>query len=1066
MSEQPVSTALSRAVALRFDPNSIVVGGTGVQLQVNPAATATARTIEGTEPVAASATAFGLGAGYSPYYEGLTGPDLFNSANIFIQSGGGLVQGHAEASARAEGRGDQTATALATNVGLANLTYLDRVGAPLLIGTSADPFSASATAGTGSVLGPVAGTTVTSNANATARVRGLQGSGVVIGEGPERPNGIALTDAQIAGAQKASAPLSGPLVINGSGNTPLFDFSSTGGLATANLDLSRRAAATNTVGFYRVIDTQGTVRSADGVLFHPGDSGYAAAALAPDNLVTELQNLSMPKGGTTSRPLFIDETGYAAPFATLQSPGNEGVQVFGFTDSGVFDNFLALSGNTILLEDLKPPFANPNEPDYNDLTTGLTKAVSQPLPILDFRNSDGTYQTTLSLQRQSGSNAELGYYRVLDVNGAIKAADGRILLPGAPDYNSEALRPDNLVSELQNLKIPAGQKSVEIPVTIDENSLIIPYARITPVGAGASAPYELFAYPSANQDAIAHLLSTGQQSFTIEDLLLGNPLRQLPGEPDNNDLTVGFSPFKSVPVPIIAPVFSFYGQPNAVVEARAELFHGDSGNLLGTATADAKGIDSYEIKAVPNGNGDGTATITGDAAARLSVPDVLTAGRDQATLNGSAIGIDASRIFGAPTLNTIVSGKGLATADVASNAGIQLEQLKGIGIQNSLVFTNRGNDVVRGFGGFSGGSLPLAANASADARDAAGIDGSGIYTSGGDDIIFGKILNEVEAGIDANGDGLLEDSVFLDHSATDGGQGGFDGIRNSTVDTGLGNDLIAGSSNGSAFEGAMGNDSIDLDRARSSSLWGGMDNDLLRVNGASENVSYWGSLGNDYLKAGNGSDNKLDGGLGIDISEGGSGSDFFLLGDSAASLTASSSDQTNSTLLSPGYWQSLSDAQKQAVWSSGQVRSANGSLLGGVDTINNFQAGGGGDVLEINSALASMTDELWRQQGALFSVDNKGKLSVQEGSAGSNRIGVVVGTLADIQKMGMSSSSTIAYATDTHQLLYDADGDWRKGTVSMGTVNIAGSGNLTKSNFAFGGTTGGGVGTPSTAGQH
>jgi hypothetical protein len=229
-------------------------------------------------------------------------------------------------------------------------------------------------------------------------------------------------------------------------------------------------------------------------------------------------------------------------------------------------------------------------------------------------------------------------------------------------------------------------------------------------------------------------------------------------------------------------------------------------------------------------------------------------------------------------------------------------------------------------------------------------------------------------------------------------------------------------------------------------------------------VSYWGSLGNDNLKAGNGSGNHLDGGLGIDISEGGSGSDTFLLGDSAAALTATSDDLTNSSLLNTNFWQSLSDAQKQALWSSGQVRSSNNTFIGGVDTINNFQAGADGDVVQLNSALASITEELWQTQGALFSVDNKGKLSVQEGSAGSNSIGVVVGTLADIQKMGMCSPN-IAYASDTHQLLYDADGDWRKGSITMGTLNIAGNGNLTKSNISFGGTTGGGLGTPSSAGQ-
>jgi hypothetical protein len=119
-------------------------------------------------------------------------------------------------------------------------------------------------------------------------------------------------------------------------------------------------------------------------------------------------------------------------------------------------------------------------------------------------------------------------------------------------------------------------------------------------------------------------------------------------------------------------------------------------------------------------------------------------------------------------------------------------------------------------------------------------------------------------------------------------------------------------------------------------------------------------------------------------------------------------------------------------------------------------------VVQINSALASMTDQLWRTQGAIFGVDNTGALSVKEGSAGLNRIGVVVGSMADIQKMGIGSPN-IAYATDTRQLLYDADGDWRRGTITMGTLNIAGNGSLSKDNIAFGGTTGGGVGTPSSA---
>jgi len=425
-------------------------------------------------------------------------------------------------------------------------------------------------------------------------------------------------------------------------------------------------------------------------------------------------------------------------------------------------------------------------------------------------------------------------------------------------------------------------------------------------------------------------------------------------------------------------------------------------------------------------------------------------------------------IFGAPTLNSTVSGSGLATIRGEAVQGLMLDptstalrSLQGIGIAGSQIFSGRGDDSILASGGFANSQGYAMANGAQP--DAAGLDRTWVATGMGNDLLFGTVLNEVEANEDANGDGVLDGGVFLDRSARDGTvPAGFDGIRNSSFDGGLGNDSVRGSSNGSAFEGAMGNDSIDLDRARNSSLWGGMDNDQLQVNGASENVSYWGSLGNDNLKAGNGSGNQLDGGLGIDISEGGSGSDQFLLSESAAALTATSDDQTNSTLQSNTYWQSLSDAQKQAVWSSGEVRSASGTLIGGVDTINNFQAGAGGDVVQINSALAAMSDELWRSQGAIFGVDSKGTLSVQEGSAGSNRIGVVVGSMADIQKMGIGSPN-IAYATDTHQLLYDADGDWRRGTITMGSLNIAGNGSLSKDNIAFGGTTGGGVGTPSSA---
>ena len=694
----PVTVASSRSVALRFEPDTDLLAGSFLRLLTNPDASATARTIEGTNPTAASATARGIGAGYSQYYKGLVDESFFNSRNLSIGSGGGQIDGNAVASAFASGRGDTSADALATNIGLANLSYLDRYGGSLLIGSSVTPFSASAKAGSGSVLGPVAGSTPTSNLNATALVRGLEGS---------------------------------------------------------------------------------------------------------------------------------------------------------------------------------------------------------------------------------GTNFE--------------------------------------------------------------------------------------------------------------------------------------------------PAFSFYAQPNAVVEASAQVVGGGNGTTQGTAIADAKGIDTYEIKAVPFGNGNGTATITGDAKARLTAPSLLNGATDRVTLNGSAVGIDGSLIYGAPTLNTTVTGKGLAIVDGAGTAGYELEQLKGIGLSSSMVFTNQGNDVVRGFGGFSSGNLPLAPAMDPAGRDAAGIDASGMYTGLGNDVIFGKILNEVEAEFDADGDGLLVDAVFLDHSARDGSIGGFDGIRNSTANTGIGNDLIAGSSNGSHFNAEIGDDSIDLDRAKASSLWGGIGNDLLRIGGAdgsggtSDQNVLWGGLGNDTLQVGSGNGSVLDGGFGQDITTGGSGVDRFIFSEGGAALLAASNSYLGEDLADQPLWSILTQVQKETLWDTGKLlNSAGTQLVGQLDTVRNFQAGSAGDILEISNSLAGITQELWDTKGALYGVNSSGGLTITEASAdGSNKVGVVVGTLADIQRLGLGSPS-IAYATDTRQLMFDADGNWSQGAISMGTVNVAG-GALTKSNFAFGATTGNGLGEAPTA---
>jgi hypothetical protein len=113
----------------------------------------------------------------------------------------------------------------------------------------------------------------------------------------------------------------------------------------------------------------------------------------------------------------------------------------------------------------------------------------------------------------------------------------------------------------------------------------------------------------------------------------------------------------------------------------------------------------------------------------------------------------------------------------------------------------------------------------------------------------------------------------------------------------------------------------------------------------------------------------------------------------------------------------------------------------------NFVAGSSGDTLEISASLASISQGLWNSDAtALFDVVG-GNLNILDGS-GPTKLGVVVDTLAEIKSLGIGAPS-MAYATDTHQLMFDADGDWRQGSISLGTVNMTTPSDLKKSNFAF-----------------
>jgi hypothetical protein len=480
------------------------------------------------------------------------------------------------------------------------------------------------------------------------------------------------------------------------------------------------------------------------------------------------------------------------------------------------------------------------------------------------------------------------------------------------------------------------------------------------------------------------------------------------------------------PAAEISPAPSFQGQPIAMVEAVARLDPGSGSSLAAGsgALADAKGLEGYQVVALPGRVGAAlVAQVGGVASARLELPPSSgSPGQPQALL-GSAIGIDNSTILGPANGALVVVGKGMASLDtrldngadasllaLAPSAGGELPRadLQGLGIHGSTVMANGGDAQVIGLGGVAS-DLTLGSGSRADA---AGIDASTVWTGAGNDWVEGRSLVA----------------------------GSVDGIRNSSINTGSGNDQVRGTANTSQIDGGSGNDAIALEQAQDSSLAGGFGSDLISLGKGSQANQLQGGFGNDQLLSVAGTGNRLDGGFGQDqLWARDGGGETFVQSNAGAALRAADSRNFAERLTDPDFWAALNDTAKQDLWQSGSWMQG-GKLAGQVDVMAGFDPGRG-DKLEISSSLAGFTQDLWNNQGGIFGFD-KGHLIRQPDSPGTpaggqlSPIGLVVGTLAEIGSLGIGSP-TIAYASDTHQLMFDADGDWSQGSISMGSVTMA-----------------------------
>ena len=135
------------------------------------------------------------------------------------------------------------------------------------------------------------------------------------------------------------------------GTAAVLDFSSftTGETVRGTLHMAREASFDSVTGFYRTLDSMGSVRTASGDVLRPEDVGYSAAAIRADNRVDSLSGMTIGNKQTTSKSIELNETTFLAPFAQVN-----GNTFFGFAAANTdkISHFRSIGTNMFGLEDI------------------------------------------------------------------------------------------------------------------------------------------------------------------------------------------------------------------------------------------------------------------------------------------------------------------------------------------------------------------------------------------------------------------------------------------------------------------------------------------------------------------------------------------------------------------------------------------------------------------------------------------------------------------------------------------------------------------------------------------
>ena len=587
-------------------------------------------------------------------------------------------------------------------------------------------------------------------------------------------------------------------------------------------------------------------------------------------------------------------------------------------------------------------------------------------------------------------------------------------------------------------KADAATEAVAINIGLANLNLESSDATVLRIGTAAD-PFEAVALASSSSDA--------EEDCGCED----EPLSQLEATAITRGIENPLDGSKTI-----------LGQPVANVAATAIIAPQTSNSSVrGIADADAIALQGVELTTTPTGNGNGFATIVGNATATTGLRGVVphnlrepSMGEPALTFRGQAIGIDAGTasdpgsITGNSYANNVIQGQGFVTLDVPNESLLVNRnifdqpcidtELTAIGIQNAEITSGSGADQVIGRAGIETGVAVLQEDTTT--IDLAGIRNTNISTSIGNDTVVGQITSLPTAD---------EFDTSTNQAAFNGFKGGVENANVSeelqtnqanTVRTGIGEDSVFGSARDYLFEGGIGADNINLDNGWNVLLVGGLDNDRLIANGTTQDVIFKGGSGRDVMMGGSGDgasfdgNDRLDGGADIDVSTGQGGRDTFVYSHGNSAWKGTANQATNEILQDEEAWNDLSAEEKDI-------------FLGNTERITDFQSGteSNADILELSASLGTITQTQWAEEGVIMNA------AQATNALHDDRIGIVVDKLESIQAMGMTNRNyAVAVGSDGSKgmLLYDADGDFSQGSQVVSHLEGDMS-SLNKGNFQF-----------------